>query len=302
MRLRIAATALALVALVAGTTFTSRQPAVAAGRAPSASSDRWALVVGITDYSGRTASTVAGAADADDVREALLRNGFPADHILTLTEGAATARNIRMGFQWLVDHSSPDSFSVFHYSGHVKQIGGDRDRDGEKLDEYLWPSDNVFISDAELASVAQRLRGLAWIDIAGCEAAGFDDGISSPTRIFTSSSQESEKSYELPEWNNSVFTGLLIDQAMLQGMADNDGNGKVSIQEAYAFAADRAPQMTARQKKGAQHPRGAGGDGPEWFLDGPPPPPPPPPSRPAPEPARDEPAPAPSCGTYVCIG
>ena len=258
----------------------------AATAAPAADSERWALIVGITDYAGRTASTAAGAADAADFREALLRNGFEPDHIVTLTEGEATAANVRSGLQWLVDRSSPRSFSVFHYSGHVKQLGGDRDRDGERLDEYLWPYDNRFIADAELADHVRRLRGLAWVDIAGCEAAGFDDGISGPERVFTASSRETEKSYEHPDWNNSVFVGMEIDQAFLQGMGDHDGNGKVSIQEAFAFAAERAPQMTRHQRRGAQHPVGAGGDGSEWFLDGPPAPPP---SDPASAPADDEP-------------
>ena len=262
-----------------GTTTTpATAQTTAATPAPAANSERWALIVGVTDYAGRTASTAAGAADAVDFREALLRNGFKADHIVTLTEREATAGSIRNGLQWLVDRSAPNAFSVFHYSGHVKQMGGDRDRDGEKTDEYLWPYDNQFISDAELASYVRRIQGLAWIDIAGCEAAGFDDGISGPERVFTASSRETEKSYEHPEWNNSVFTGMEIDQAFLQGLGDSDGNGKVSIQEAFAFAAERAPQMTHRQKRGPQHPVGAGGDGSQWYLDGPPPPPPPPPS------------------------
>lgn len=277
----VAGLVLALAALpLLGATAPSSVPARAAapGNGPTADHERWALIVGITDYAGRTASTAAGAADAADFREMLLRNGFAPDHIVTLTEREATAGSIRNGLQWLVDRSSPNSFSVFHYSGHVKQIGGDRDRDGEKLDEYLWPYDNRFIADAELADYSRRLEGLAWIDIAGCEAAGFDDGISGPQRLFTASSRENEKSYENPEWNNSVFVGLQIDQAFLQGLGDGDGNGKVSIQEAFAFAAERAPQVTRRQKRGAQNPVGAGGEGPQWFLDGPPPPPPPPPS------------------------
>ncbi|HUP86317.1 MAG TPA: caspase family protein [Acidimicrobiales bacterium] len=302
MRCRFTWFAAGLLALVLAVPFVQARagsPAQAATPGPTAQSDRWALVVGVTDYAGRTASTAAGAADAADFREALLRNGFPSDHILTLTERQATGAGIRSGLRWLVDHSSPNAFSVFHYSGHVKQLSGDRDHDGEKVDEYLWGSDNVLLADAELADAARSLRGLAWVDIAGCEGAGFDDGISAPNRLFTASSRETEKSYEHPGWNNSVFTGLEIDQAFLQGMGDGDGNGKVSIQEAFAFASDRAPQVTARQRRGAQHPVGAGGDGPEWFLDGPPPPPPPPPSPPP----ASEPSPeGPSCSTVICWG
>ena len=280
----------AVVAGVIGVVLSALAPVASSGampETPTADSERFALIVGVSDYAGRTKSTVAGAADAEDFRVALLRNGFREDHVVTLTEQQATAANIRAGLQWLIDNSSENSFSVFHFSGHVKQIGGDRDRDGEKLDEYLWPHDNQFISDAELAGKIRELRGLSWTDIAGCEAAGFDDGLSGPHRLFTSSSTETEKSYEYPPWNNSVFTGLEIDEAFLQGRGDRDGNGKVSIQEAFAHAYDRAPQFTARQSRGAQHPRSAGGSGAEWFLDGPPAPP----AEPEPEGTASEPQP-----------
>jgi hypothetical protein len=276
MRIRISMIA-GLLAVVLITILVGFSPAQAAS-VPTADNVRRALIVGVTDYAGKTTSTAAGAADADDFERVLLNNGFAPGNIVKLTEGRATAANIRGGLQWLADNSNENTFSVFHFSGHVKQMGGDRDRDGEKVDEFLWPHDNKFIADGELANRMRSMRGLTWIDIAGCEGAGFDDGISSPSRLFTASSRETEKSYEYPPWNNSVFTGLEIDEAFLQGKGDRDGNGKVSIQEAFAHAHERAPQMTSRQKKGPQNPVSAGGSGPEWFLNGPPPPPPPPPS------------------------
>jgi hypothetical protein len=288
-RIAIAGTLLAALALGAVTLTGGRTPVDAASTAPTASSPRWAVVVGVTDYAGRTSSTVAGAADARDFRDLLLRNGFPSDHIVTLTDGQATAANIRRALDWLTERSTPDAFSVFHFSGHVKQKGGDGDHDGEAVDEYLWPHDNAFIADGELADRFERLKGLAWVDIAGCEAAGFDDGLSGPTRLFTASSRETEKSYEYPEWDNSIFTGLEVDQGMLQRQADRDGNGKVSVQEAFAHAAERAPAMTRSQSRGAQHPVSAGGDGSEWFLDGPP--------APAPAPAGSG---SGSCTTLLC--
>jgi hypothetical protein len=291
-RLALATTAAVALLVVAGLVGGAAPP-VSASTTPTAAAPKWAVVVGVTDYAGRTASTVAGAADAADFRDLLVEHGFPADHVLTLTEGQATARNLRSALQWLADRSTPDSFSVFHYSGHVKQLSGDRDRDGEKVDEYLWPYDNAFVSDGELATAIGRVRGLAWVDIAGCEAAGFDDGLSGPSRLFTSSSGEAEKSYEYPDWNNSVFTGLEVDQAMRQGRADHDGNGKVSIQEAFAYAAERAPQLTKGQKRGAQHPFSTGGDGGEWFLDGPPAPPAPPPAD-----RGDD---GGTCGSIICF-
>lgn len=240
----------------------------------AAPQDRRALLVGINDYSGRTDDTVTAVGDVLDLRDLLLREGWPADQIRVLTDGAASAQAIRDGLRWLGDASTDSSFTIFHYSGHVKQQGGDLDRDGEELDEYLWSADNVFLADRELKGWVDRIRGRSWIDISGCEAAGFDDGISGPNRLFTASSLEHEKSYEQPAWNNSVFTGLMVDQGMLQRQADGNGDGVVSLQEAFYRAADQAPKITANQATGPQNPLLAGGDGTPWYLGAPPPPPP----------------------------
>jgi hypothetical protein len=157
---------------------------------------------------------------------------------------------------------------VFHYSGHVKQQGIGN--------EFLWSVDNQFIRNTDFGAVLSRLQGRAWVDIAGCEAAGFDKGISSPSRLFSAASRVNEKGYEDPDWRQSVWTGLSVDHGMLQGQADANRNGVVSIQEAVRYGESRAPAMTQGQRNGPQHPVIAGGEG-EWSLGRPAPPPPPPP-------------------------
>lgn len=246
--------ALLLTLLVAGVLGAT----VPASAAPTpAAGERRALLIGIDTFQGATRPNFGGVGDVADVRQALLKAGWADDQIRVLTNGAATAGAIRTGLQWLVDSSTPTSMSVFHYSGHVKQVGST---------EYLWPHDNSFIADTELAGKIRQIKGKAWIDISGCEAAGFDEGISSPDRLFTASSESTEKSYEIPNMRQSVFTLLLVDQAMLQGMGDANRDGKVSVQEAFAYAAPRAPQITAGQSQGPQHPVMAGWDGTPLFL------------------------------------
>ena len=264
----------AILVLVSGLLVLS--PLALAKAAPADDAEKWAVVIGISQYQGRTKPTPGSAGDAAIVREALLRNGWADDRIKMLVNEEATAANIRDAMRWLVDNSTDTSFSVFAYSGHVKQMEGDRDGDGEGNDEFLWPHDNRFIADGELAASMRALRGDAWINIAGCEAAGFDDQVSSPRRLFTAASQEVEKGYERGDWQMSVFNGLMVDQGFLQGTGDADGNGAVSIQEAFNHAAAVAPEMTKDQRFGPQHPYIAGGDGTEWFLSPPPPPPAPP--------------------------
>ena len=233
--------------------------AVSASAAPPpAANERWALIVGVDRFQGSTRPNYGAVNDAADFRQALLKHGWADDHIRVLTDGAATAGAIRAGLQWLVERSGPNSLSVFHYSGHVKQVGNT---------ESLWPHDNAFIPDTDLAASIRQLKGQAWVDISGCEAAGFDEGISGPTRLFTASSRATEKSYEIPDMGQSVFTLLEIEQGLLQGQGDANRDGRVSVQEAFAYAAERAPKFTAGQRQGPQHPVMAGWDGTPLFLD-----------------------------------
>lgn len=285
-----------LTAALVGAIAMSLSPA-AAGTAPAeaAGPEMRAVIVGVDHFQGRTRPNIGAVGDAMDAHEALLRNGWPESSIRVLTDANATAANMRSGLQWLAENKDPDSYSVFFYSGHTKMMPGDRDRDGEAVDEYLWPHDNQFISDGELGGYLRSIGGYAWIGIAGCEAAGFDEGVSSDKRIFTASSAEPEKSYEYPSWSNSVWGGLFVDQGILQGKADADHNGEVTLPEAAAYAGRIAPQMTARQKTGAQHPYFAGGGGQERTL-----------RMVTPAPAKQsEPAPAPQPGGAVqplCLG
>ena len=233
-------------------------PTAASAYTPPA--NRWALLIGIDQHQGATRSNFGGKGDVADMREALVRNGFPADHIRTLTDGGAKAADIRAGLAWLVANSNPTTFSVFHYSGHVLQRGST---------EYLWPSDNAHIPDTELAASLKAIQGRAWINIAGCEAAGFDEGVSGPTRLFTAASQSNEKGYELQSANASVLNMYMVRKGMLTGEADFNRDGRVSVQEGFRLAAERAPAFTATQVTGPQHPYMAGGDGKELFLDDP---------------------------------
>ncbi|MGH9165352.1 MAG: caspase family protein, partial [Acidimicrobiales bacterium] len=252
-----------------------------AGAAPGRDGVRSALVIGISQHAGgKPTGTVGGAGDAAAVRDALRQAGWRDDEMMVLTDGAATAARIRDGLSWLQRRSTDSSFSVFHYSGHVYQRAGDLDRDGEALDEFIVPYDSTRpMVDRELSERLRAVSGWMWADIAGCEAAGFDEGgLSGPRRLVTTSSAEPEKSYERPDWRMSVFVGLMADQGLLKGMGDTNGDGMVSIQEAFARAAQEAPKMTAGQRTGPQHPQMMGGDGAAWFLRPPAQPPAPPPA------------------------
>jgi len=222
--------------------------------------NRWALLIGVNQHQGGTRSNFGGKGDVADMKEALVRNGFLPDHIRVLTDSGAKAADIRAGMAWLAANSSSTTFSVFSYSGHVLQRG---------TTEYLWPHDNAHIPDTEVAAALKSVQGRSWINIAGCEAAGFDEGLSSPTRLFTAASQSTEKGYELQSARASVLSMYMVRRGMLTGEADFNRDGRVSVQEGFRLAAEKAPLFTAGQSQGPQHPYIAGGDGKELFLDDP---------------------------------
>jgi hypothetical protein len=262
-----------LIAVVTGALFVSVAGVVTssvATAAPAPNAEKWALVVGITEYDGGTRDTLGGANDAALVQKALLANGWTGDRIKMLVDADATAANILAGLDWLVQKSSPTSFSVFHFSGHTKQAdaghsGGDR----EQFHEFLWARDNQFVSDRDLGARMRALQGHAWINLSNCEAAGFEDGFAGPTKLFTAASREDEKGYERFETRKSIFTALMVEDALLGGSGDADRNGKVSLQEAFAHAAAGAPALSAAGEYGPQHPVLIGGDGGQWFLSTP---------------------------------
>ncbi len=197
--------------------------------------------------------TKAGAADARLVRDVLLRNGWRSDRIRILTDDQATGRAVADGIAWLQSNSSSRTFSFFHYSGHVKQ------RDGH---EYLWPVDNAYIQDTEMARVLRSVRGTAWTSISGCEAGGFDEGLSSSRHLFTASSNVSQKSYEDSGTGFSVWSGMLFDEGLRDKKADRDGDGGVSVNEALQYAGPRAKAYTQNQRPhGPQVPEWRGGNG-----------------------------------------
>lgn len=219
----------------------------------AAAQDRWALVVGITAYRGNVKDTIGGANDARLVRDVLLKNGWRSDRIRILTDDAATGKAVSEGISWLQRNSSSKTFSFFHYSGHVKQKNGH---------EHLWPVDNAYIVDTEVSRVLKALRGTAWTNISGCEAGGFDEGLSSSRHLFTSSSHVSEKSYEDRSTGYSVWSGMLFDEGLRKKAGDKDGDGGVSVNEAFQYAAPRATTYTKNQRPhGPQTPQWYGGSG-----------------------------------------
>lgn len=215
-------------------------------------SNHWALLIGINDYAPPTRDNIGSYQDAVALRTHLLSLGWRSDHILLVGNRDATVPRIVQGIRWLASKTDAESVAVFHYSGHEKPARRDVDGDGEARDVAIWAADNRLLVDGDLGRELGRVRAARmWINLAVCRAGGFDDpGMAGPGRLITYSSPERELSYEDPSVRHSVFGYYSIAEGMRQRLADSDGDGLVTVEEAFAYARPNVIDRTG----GRQHP------------------------------------------------
>jgi len=119
---------------------------------------------------------------------------------------------------------------AFFYSGHVRQVAGDPDRDGEAVDEALVAADGDNVYDGQVADLLQGLEARStWLGIAACYGAGFDDALAAG-RVLTAAAGENDVAYENSSLGHSYMVEYMVRRAMLQGKAPS------SVQDAFAWA------------------------------------------------------------------
>ncbi|HVL98521.1 MAG TPA: caspase family protein [Egibacteraceae bacterium] len=198
----------------------------------------WAVIVGVNDYQGRTGSTLGSVADAHVLRDSLFRRGWRGDHVLVLTDGAATRDWMVRALEWLVAKTDERSTVVFSFSGHMRHSGGN---------SALWPADNAYLWNADFGRMIGAVRAdRMWVSLQGCHAEGMRAaGVEGPNRVVTYSSRTPEKSFEDPEAGHSVQGNYLLREGLLDGWGNNGQPTGVSVQGAFAWAAPRANIRTA---------------------------------------------------------
>lgn len=198
-----------------------------ARRAEPAGKGVWAVIVGIDDYPGERYDLGAGIADARDVDAALAHHGVPESQRTLLLGDDADGASLRAALDWLVAHAGPESTAVVFYSGHVREVSGDPDGDGEAIDEVLFLSDGTEVLDGELAATLDDLAARrTWLAIAGCFGGGFDDAVG-PGDLLTAAAPEGELAYENDDLGRSYLVEYVVRRPLLEGDA-------ASVQEAFA--------------------------------------------------------------------
>jgi hypothetical protein len=259
-------------------------PAPPAPPAPPPST-QWAVVIGVGGYENSAVPKLRyPVADADAVYQTLLASGgFKKENILLLTdktERKPTLRNIKWALgTFLARSAHKDDLVVIYFAGHGASEVDQRGMERDGLSKYLVPidadPDDLYSSALpmdEMQNVLQRIeaeRVTVFLDACYSGAAGGRTFASTKTRgvnvddIFldrltrskgraiVTASRPSEVSIELADLGHGVFTYYLVRG--LQGYADLNRDGIVSLQEIYEYLAQEVSKKS-RSVGGNQHP------------------------------------------------
>jgi hypothetical protein len=230
-------------------------PAALAGPGPHA----YAIVVGSNAGGAGQQALRFAESDAEQIQAVLLEVGhFDADRITVLAH-PDSARVMAVidevaGKVRADDARGEPSQVVFYYSGHARANAinlGDEELSLATLRERIraLPATlTIVVLDACQSGAFARSKGAE-------RAADFSyNSVSKLTQkglAVMASSTSQELSQESDELRASYFTHSLVSG--LRGAADVDGDGRVSLDEAYRYAYRRTLASTARTQVGEQH-------------------------------------------------
>lgn len=164
-----------------------------------------------------------------------------------------------------IQNRGDDVVFVFYYSGHAKDgwlLLGDSRLDMAQLKTRLQKSParvRIALIDSCGAGAMTRSKGG---QLAPPFVVAVDDSLTAAGQVVIASSSADEASQESDAIQGSFFTHYFA--AALRGDADNNHDGQVTLNEAYAYAYSHTVTATATTRAGTQHPsyqydlRGAG--------------------------------------------
>jgi uncharacterized caspase-like protein len=220
--------------------------------------NKWAVVVGIADYEGSEYDLWHTDEDAKEMASALIENyGFDSGNVKLLLNRKATCGAIVSAIDWLIQNEDAESTVVFFFSGHgfraVDSEGWDSDTESDGQDEGIVSYDFYGLPDGFLQ---QKLSALESQKVAlcfgSCHSGGmFDDSsdLQGANRVIASACRADEYAWDYLLLGNTLWGKYFVDEGLLQGLADPQGDD--SIEEAHAYAyqevtderSDSHPQM-----------------------------------------------------------
>lgn len=229
--------------------------------------DKWALVVGISQFANSQLNLKYAAKDAQDFRDFLVgKCNFAPDHVKLLQNEQATKDRILdvLGDSWLPRVSLPDDLVVIFISSH----GSPSDLDVAGVNYVVAHDtnpDKLFTTGIPIQTLAQTIkdrvhskRVLVILDACHSGGAGESKGLIRSSNVDASaiaqgtghmvicSSAKSEASWESKKYPNGVFTHTLIEALQSKGtntkLTEAFGSLKTGVQQ--QVAAERGVMQT----------------------------------------------------------
>ena len=236
----------------------------------------WAVVIGVNSYP-HVRQLKYAVNDAVAFSNHLVEyNQVPKENVVLLLDEEANLTRLRsaLGIH-MKNKASKEDMVIIYFAGHGATERDSTSPDGDGLEKYLLPYDVdpkelyatampmeeisrlfsrirsdrlVFIVDT-CYSGASGGRTVSVADIRAGISDGFLDRITGGKgKIILTASAANEVSAESDEMQHGIFTHFLIKG--LQGEADSDGDGLITVDEVYTYVSKQVPQATNQE----QHP------------------------------------------------
>lgn len=211
--------------------------------------ERYAVVVGISDYPGTNNDLEYCDDDAADMYNALTTvYSFGSLNVTILTNEAATRYAILAAIDDIAGAVTSDDEVVFFFSGHGMR-GIAADEDNETVDEAIVAHDGTYLVPIWDGELREAFSGFATSRIIfvfdTCLAGGMKSDLEQPGRVVAMASTENGYSYETDALLNGEFTYYFVQEGIVGGKAnvhDYDGDTaikepeQVTVEEAYDYA------------------------------------------------------------------
>jgi len=247
------------------------RPAPIAGlerRPPSSAAVLWVVAVGVSDYRQEELNLQYADSDARAIATALERQGggplYRAVNTLVLTNDEVTRESILDGLTRFLKQAAANDVAVIFLAGHGVQ---DRVSGSYYFLPFPATADNLLTAglrmsdlDEMLRLVRQSVRGTVLM-LDTCHAGALqlgsgrlaaDEAASrlsvGENAFLLAATRPGEQSQETPQLAHGAFTYALL--AGLDGGADLDRDGWISVAEWFGYVAREVPRVTG----GVQHP------------------------------------------------
>ncbi len=236
----------------------------AAPAAPAAEpgATRWAVIIGNNRGDADEATLRFAEADAVRVHDVLKGlGGFPVENTMVLLgEEAGTVRRALLALNDRIRNAAPSArggatLMVF-YSGHADaralHLGGTR-LDVSELELLVRGSPAAFrllVIDACRSGSLTRVKGGTNTDPFPIDVS--IERMDGEGAVFLTSSAANEDAQESDDVGGSFFTHYFVSG--LLGAADANGDGRVLLEEVYAYAYENTLRASSRTMAGLQHP------------------------------------------------